>query len=350
MTAQRPSMFVTTTATGAALVVALLAASGTASATEKPARGYTDVMPLEAKSKDACEAVPNRVFAQTPLGSDCVAYFVTSGHEKKRNAVIFFDGDMSLEKFSDPALMAANLASMQKGMQAWADKLKVRYVFVSRLGVNGSSGNHGERRQPKELMIMNTATSLIKQRLGLDTIALAGQSGGSTIAASMLSLGRNDVLCAVLGSGAFELVELRYAEMKAAGAKVSKAKLLETMFDPASHVDGIRINPARRILILGDEADTRTPFAQQERYAQSIQSYGHHAKLIRVDASGEISHGATAYTLPTAAGCMMGTPDERLVEANDKMGQRRAAAELANAAPVTSGATALMRSALSSGK
>jgi len=85
-------------------------------------------------------------------------------------------------------------------MQIWADQFKVRYVFVSRVGMQGSSGNHAERRFPKETIVMNAVTDALKIRLGLDKLALAGHSGGSTIAASLLTMGRNDVTCAVLGS------------------------------------------------------------------------------------------------------------------------------------------------------
>lgn len=331
-----------------------IAIGGPAMADQKPAQKpvltYSNVMQAEAKSKTACEAAGGRIFVDTKWGSECIAYFVTAGFEQLRRAVVFFDGDMALEKYADPAKMAAALDANKIMLQRWSDKLKVRYLFVSRVGLNGSSGNHGERRKPRELMILNAATDILKAKLGLDTIALAGQSGGSTIAASMLSLGRNDVTCAVLGSGAYELVELHHKNLAALGKNVSTDKLQDTMFDPASHVDSIVPNAQHRILILGDKSDTRTPFDQQQRYAASLASFGHHVKLIPIDASGELSHGTTVYTIPTAGGCLNGVSDERLVEANNKVSKQRAAAEIANAAPPASGAAALMRTSLSSGE
>ena len=332
--------------------IAQMAACLPASAAQKPIKSNSNVLVAEGKSKAICEAVDGRIFVDTRWGRECIAYYVTKGFETQRRAVIFFDGDISLENYSDPAKMAKNLDATHEYMQSWSNKLKVRYISISRVGVNGSSGNHGERGKPKELMIMNAATDALKQKLGLDTIALAGQSRGSTIAASMLSLGRNDVSCAVLGSGALELVELESALLKEKGLSVSKAKMYDAMFDPASHVDSIAPNSNRRIFVMGDEADARTPFAQQQRYAAKLQAYGHHAKLIRVDAGDAGSatdHAATLFVLPTAGGCLKGTSDEQLVKANDNLGRRKASAEITRLAPPVSGSAALMIGALRSG-
>lgn len=323
-----------------------------ASAAQKPIKSYSNVLVAEGKSKTACEAVDGRIFVNTRWGSECIAYYVTKGFESQRRAVMFIDGDVSLESYANPTKMAETLVATHKYMQSWSNKLKVRYISISRVGVNGSSGNHGERGKPKELMIINAAADALKQKLGLDTIALAGQSRGSTIAASMLSLGRKDVSCAVLGSGAFELVELEYARLKEKRLGASKAKMHDAMFDPASHIDSIAPDSRRRIFVMGDEADERTPFAQQQRYAEKIQSYGHHAKLIRVDAGDAGSatdHAATLFVLPTAGGCLNGTSDEQLVKANDNLGRRKASAEIAHMAPPASGSAALMTGALRNG-
>lgn len=93
-------------------------------------------------------------------------------------------------------------------MQLWADRLRVRYVYISRTGLQGSSGNHGDRRLPKEAFVTNAVVDGLKSKFGFDDIALTGQSGGATIAASLPTLGRKDVRCEVLGSGATEAVDL----------------------------------------------------------------------------------------------------------------------------------------------
>ncbi len=288
---------------------------------------FVNVLAREGKSRALCQAQPNRIFVQNEHGSECIAYYVTKGHEQERQAVLYFDGDMAPDKYTNPKQIADELAHNQKGLQIWADKLGVRYVYVSRVGLNGSSGNHGNRRLPYETHIMNTAIDLLKEKLGLDRIALAGQSGGSTIAASLLSMGRRDVDCAVLGSGAFEVVELHYNILKAHGSKVSKQQLAKLMYDPAAHVAEVPDDPKRRIIIIGDTTDTRTPFEQQARYMNKLRERGHHALLIPIEAAGDLDHGAAMYTIPTAGGCLAGTPDERLLAANDGMVKRTTAIE-----------------------
>ncbi len=258
---------------------------------------------------------------------------------------MFIDGDIAVEKFAEPKRMALSFKIFKTRMQKWADRLKVRYVYVSRVGVNGSSGNHAGRRKPNETMVLNTATDILKERLGLDTIVLAGQSGGSTIAASMLSLGRKDVTCAVLGSGAFELVELRHAELARKGFDVSKEELHRTMLDPSANVDAIARDSERRIVILGDSLDIRTPFDQQKRYAEAIAVHGHHVKLIEIDAQGRLDHAATQYVIPSAGACLNGLPDGRLVSANNTMSRAFAAKEVAKSGPLT-GSLALINGAL----
>ena len=97
--------------------------------------------------------------------------------------MLFFGGDASEEQYVAPAMLEGDLAQQKKLMQLWSDRLRVRYVYFSRVGLQGSSGNHGERRQPKETLVMNAVVDGLKARLGLDDLALAGQSGGASIAA-----------------------------------------------------------------------------------------------------------------------------------------------------------------------
>ncbi len=304
--------------TGLAAAAAILAAyaftDAAAAAGTVALKPYVNAMPDEAKSKELCESQPNRIFVQAGKVSECIAYFATKGHEKKKHAVMFLDGDISLEKFQDQAGLAKGTLARRKFMQQWADKQGQRFVDISRVGVNGSSGNHGPRRLPHETVIMNQAIDLLKVKLGLESVTLAGQSGGSTIAASLLTFGRKDVTCAVLGSGAYELVDLEYKHRLSKGGKADREQFEKMMYDPSKHVDGIAENPGRRILVLGDEADTKTPFDQQVRFVNAIREAGHHARLFPIDALGETDHNAAAMTIPVAGACARGDSDEKILK------------------------------------
>ncbi|MGQ0671897.1 MAG: alpha/beta hydrolase family protein [Hyphomicrobium sp.] len=293
-----------------ALAVSGLVWSGAAVAIGQ--KSYVDALPAEARSAEFCERRPNRIFVKVGKTSECISYFVTAGNESNRHAVMFLDGDISLEKFQDQAALARGAAGKRAFMQRWADKFGTRYVDIARVGVHGSSGNHGKRRLPHETLIMNEAVSRLKVRLGLDTMTLAGQSGGSTIAASLLTFGRTDVTCAVLGSGAYEIVDLDHAFRKSKGDRTPREILATVIYDPSTKVSGIARNAKRRIFVLGDEADSRTPFDQQLRFTNKVREAGHHARLLPIDARGETDHDAARLTIPVAGACARGDSDEQI--------------------------------------
>lgn len=73
-------------------------------------------------------------------------------------------------------------------------------------GTYGSSGNHGQRRQARTI-VLDAASNELRKRYGIGQFVLLGHSGGATVAAALLTLGRTDVKCAVMTSGAFALVQ-----------------------------------------------------------------------------------------------------------------------------------------------
>jgi pimeloyl-ACP methyl ester carboxylesterase len=227
--------------------------------------------------------------------------------------VFFFGGDFSPEQIHDTAWSQKNLSGNVQYMQTWANRLRVRYVYVSRLGLQGSSGTHGERRFPRETIVINAAIDALKDRLGVDTVALAGQSGGSTIAASLVTMGRQDVVCDILGSGALELVDLEFQRASDLGVKVTKAALAKKMYDPASHIDSVVARPDRRVFVLGDPTDTEVPYRFQIPFVDRFKAAGHRAMAIEVDAQGAQHHDVGRFTYPAAGACLNGVADDAIV-------------------------------------
>ena len=308
MTRLRQPLIIAVTTLAAVCALALCFATiAEAASTFRPG----PILSAEAKSKNLCEAVPKQIFVETNVGSECVAYFVTKGFEARRQAVLYFGGDAPsfANEGAFQRVLQKNMHDHVASLQRWADQLRVRYVYVSRLGLQGASGNHSERSKPKETMVMNAVASLLKARLGLDSIALVGQSRGSTIVASMLTLGQKDVTCAILGSGALSLVNLEYMHRSPA----TKARMSLTMYDPASHIRSIEPNPMRRIFVLGDPADTLTPLAQQIQFADSLRAAGHNVVAIQVD--GDEHHGVSKWTIPAAGACLNNLTDDLIIRA-----------------------------------
>lgn len=73
-------------------------------------------------------------------------------------------------------------------------------IHLARMGVDGSSGSHRNRKTQLALQATNLALDAIKRRYGFHGFDIFGQSGGSTVTAGLLSV-RHDIGCAVLGSG-----------------------------------------------------------------------------------------------------------------------------------------------------
>ena len=278
-------------------------------------RIFHGVLIEESRSKEKCEAAANRIFVTTNFGTECVAYFVTKGFETRRQAVLFFGGDASEEQYVAPAMLEGDLAQQKKLAQLWADRLRVRYVYVSRVGLQGSSGNHGERRLPKETLVMSAVVDGLKARLGLDDLALAGQSGGAAIAAGLLTLGRKDVQCDVLGSGPTEAVEIQYDFLTQHGYHPIKAILAKKLYDPSAHLATVIRRADRRIFALGDPSDSIVAFKYQSQFVDGLKAAGHAAKLIEVEGQGPQHHGVEQFSLPVAGACLNGVADENIVAA-----------------------------------
>jgi pimeloyl-ACP methyl ester carboxylesterase len=299
----------------ALLLVAAGGALAVPASAAQPAPRFSPVLVAESKSQSLCESEPDRIFVKYKLGSECIAYYVTPGLENVKRGVLFFDGDAGTSDYNDPAKQGPRLAGKRRMLDRWAAKFKVRYVYVSRVGLNGSSGNHADRGKPNETMVMNAAVDILKQRLGLRTIALAGQSRGSTIAASLLTQGRTDIACLVLGSGAYEMAALRQESLKGRGVESTKEQIAKAIYDPSAHIDGIHRDPKRRIFMLGDPNDDTTPIDQQIRFHDQIEAAGHHVRFAFTDARDEKDHGTMSSTIPSAGACLNGLDDDRIVAA-----------------------------------
>ena len=268
----------------------------------------------EAASRLACERETGRVFIAHADGRECIAYHLTPEPAGQREAVFYFHGDLTAREVQAPEFTAGYLARMRRALAAIAARENVPIVFVSRPGVLGSSGNHGARWQPREMLSMNAAVDAIKSRHAISTIVVAGQSGGSTIAAALLTLGRRDITCAVLGSGALLLAETVSHLRTSSGVSPSPLSLLRKVyFDPAEHIAGIAAQPGRRLFVLGDPRDLRTPFELQRRFASRMTASGHHAVAVEVPARGTAMHNVAHLTLPAAARCARGLSDQEIL-------------------------------------
>ena len=270
-----------------------------------------------AASRAICVAEPGRVYVTHAQGAECIAYFATvAGRpDPATPTVFFFDGDVPVAAVQRPDFSTIHVGGMRSTLEALAQRLRVRFVYVARPGVFGSSGDHGQRRRPKEMLSMSAAVDAIKALYGIDRIVLAGQSGGATIAAALLTLGRRDVACAVLGSGGMLVTEdILHFRLQSGEPPTAPSVLKRTYFDPGDHIAGVVRDARRRIFVLGDPGDTVVPFQLQRMFAERLEASGHAAVVIEIAAHGQNRHGSLHMTLPAAGKCALGAGDNRIVD------------------------------------
>ena len=69
----------------------------------------------------------------------------------------------------------------------------------------GSSGVHMAGGRRDDVHVIDAALDDLNRRFGIKRLIMAGQSGGSRMIAQLLVMGRRDIVCAVMGSGAYDV-------------------------------------------------------------------------------------------------------------------------------------------------
>ena len=114
----------------------------------------------------------------------------------------------------------------------------------------------------------------------------------------------------MLGSGLLSVVEIEHAHRVREHLPAIRPSVLQVLlYDPTDRLDWIQPLSSRRIFVLGDPTDSRTPFTQQRRFAERVHALGHHATAIEVNGQGELMHSVAHHTLPAAALCARGADD-----------------------------------------
>ncbi|WP_407866679.1 alpha/beta hydrolase [Phyllobacterium phragmitis] len=272
----------------------------------------TSTTPLKWNSQADKSACPisqgTAVWSEYAGGADCIRYFTSGDVEGAPVAIVMFYGDRGGWIRKRPADIPANTVRDQKAyVEKWVAKVGLPVILVARPGTFGSSGNHFQRRQAREFLALNSALDKIRERHHIGRLVLVGQSGGATAAAALLTLGRNDIACAVLTSGAYGLLERADMLRRRNGKKLQPGYDTTGMrdpYDPLMHVDGIVNDPGRMIAVVGNPNDQATPFVLQRKFADAIRQRGHKVLLIEhAAAPPNYHHLRGPFALELAARC-----------------------------------------------
>lgn len=260
--------------------------------TMTPAEAGDNHLPLVWNAKPdqpACAITENAVWVRYSGGQDCIRYFTSGNIHDAALVIVVLRGDRVNWVRRDPATIPDNtVAAQQRQAKQLAKRTGFPVIIMARPGTFGSSGNHFKRRQAAEFLALNAALDVIRQRYNLHKIVLSGHSGGATAAAALLTLGRSDVACAVMTSGAYGLLE-RAQMLRAEAGRKPKVGFdttgLAAPYDPLEHIAGIVSDPDREIFVIGNLADRITPYILQRRFAQTLDANAHKVKLLMYRAS-----------------------------------------------------------------
>jgi hypothetical protein len=274
-----------------------------------------------ATTREQCAATPQTVWVSA-FGQDyCVRYYVSTAGGEGLHPVVYLTGDyfwrVNLKTWQwippskdkngkvpfDGMDHDINTDDLAKTADAFSKKAKTTAIYLARIGVDGTSGNHLYRKTLLELHLMNAALDAIKQLHTFEGFHLAGQSGGSKLVAGLAGM-RRDIGCAVAGSG--PLVLIQPADSKIPG---------RTLFDPVEFIPPIVKNSALRLLVVTDPADQNVPVKQQTGFVEKLHRAGRDIPQFFVTAVDDNHHGVLAYTELVTAGCILGKSDSEIATA-----------------------------------
>lgn len=239
---------------------------------------------------------------------DCIRYFLSKSKRAPEVAIVYLHGDEMAQSPSDAHVTSVYFfhgrtpAAVQAFVDARGLESEFPYIFLSRPGTYGSTGDHKDRRQEREVKLVGAALDSIKENLGVRKFVLSGLSGGGHLVGALLSR-RNDIKCAVIGSGVVSIAsrnQLRGWTRDITG--------YSSFVDPIREVGGIKVQTAPKIFVLGDSGDQNVPFETQRAYYDALLSRGLEAYLIPVRGRGTERHILTRPIYDVARWCSSDVP------------------------------------------
>lgn len=274
--------------------------------------GHGADMQVAKITQQECVGSGDRIWLSHKDGFDCTTVLLPEtlkGDGKSaEQAIVFIDGDVPLDEQN-----AAGDERSRRSYLAMTNTLTAKFgvpvIVLARPGVLGSSGTHHYGGRRDDAHVIDAAIDEIKKRFGIRRLVMAGQSGGSRLIAQLMVMGRRDIQCAVLGSGAFDAPNVGFNVF----GEVGKRYLV-----PLQHVEQVQNIRDRRVFVVADPEDQVTPFAGQKAWADALAARGHHAVLVETQARGDKRHGASRQSLEAAGLCAKGEPDKVIIEAARK--------------------------------
>ena len=230
--------------------------------------------------------------------------------------MIYFGGDVLLMTSKGVRYVASSYQTetpekIEAEMAEWSRKANAPAIFIGRPGIHGSSGNHHERRQAREIALMDAALDELKQRHQIASFILTGQSGGGQIVAALLNK-REDIEAAVMTSA---LVSVKQAAAHWEYQREIPGRLIydpDRFYDPLDDIGQIPTDPAPQIYVISDPEDQAVPFNTQLRYVRGLRAAGQKAQHVFAHAPGPKHHVLSGHGKLAAALIARGATAQRI--------------------------------------
>jgi hypothetical protein len=275
-----------------------------------------------------CGAIEQAVWLNVYGQEFCVRYYLSTAGGEGPRPVVFWNGDsngplditqdnrsgkITRRAWHDPSrAFDVDTDSLMAMADLFSKMTKTTAIYVGRIGVEGTSGNHLSRKTLLELQLMNAALDAIKQRYGFEGFHLAGQSGGSRLAFGLAAI-RHDVGCAVSGSG-------QLGTEKGSGQSGDPGQTFFEIDAPA-----LAHNHAVRQMMVTDPNDQQAPATtEQNPLALKLKQAGGLVEQFFVQSSAANHHDVTEYTRLVMAGCLLGKPNSDIAQAATTIARRNA--------------------------
>lgn len=258
-------------------------------------------------SPEHCALVPGGLWVEIDGKGDCIRYYAHGlSVDGNASSLVYFSGDIMLRtakgvRYVTPSYLSLSPSAIRSDMAEWSAEAGLPAIYLARPGIYGSSGDHNERRNTREIAVMNRALDMMKERYRISSFILTGHSAGGQIAAALLNM-RTDIRAAVITSG---LVSVKQVTSHWENRREIPGRMLydaSSFYDPVDEIDQIPKDPKPQIYMISDPEDRVVPFYSQLYYVRRLRSAGFDPHHIYAHAPGIrrhllVGHGRRAAAL-----------------------------------------------------
>jgi hypothetical protein len=287
-----------------------------------------------------------------PFNTETKPFWYARAPAKGRTGrvLIYLHGDIPYQNRETVSFYRSIVAKRLPRYRALARANDTDIIFLVRPGYFMAPGNTLYRQAPPTLELITAAIAKLQTMYGYTSVAIAGQSGGASIAATLMMQPTLAPRCVVLASG-FHYRAMKpdqrarlgrtfnaggapnggsSASLPNSGAETDKtpsesspvptqerARTLPqrwqefdaVSFDVGTNLERVRVDPARRVFVLGDRQDGVVPFAGQPKLVADLHALAHHARLLELPARGRQHHDLAADAVRIGLQCLNGATD-----------------------------------------